>query len=68
MGQPFKSLAIIQLHALSLLQKTLQIRDQFFLYRVCTQYDYIRGAVTESPSSARTAQSRVRMGASKKVV
>ncbi len=28
----FKSLAIIQLHALSLLQKTVQIRDQFFLY------------------------------------
>ncbi len=28
----FKSLAIIQLHALSPLQKTLQIRDQFFLY------------------------------------
>ncbi len=31
-GQPFWSLAIIQLHALSLLQKTVQIRDQFFLY------------------------------------
>ncbi len=31
-GQPFKSLAIIQLHALSFLQKTVQIRDQFFLY------------------------------------
>ncbi len=31
-GQPFKSLAIIQLHALSLLQKTVQIRDQFLLY------------------------------------
>ncbi len=26
------TLAIIQLHALSLLQKTVQIRDQFFLY------------------------------------
>jgi hypothetical protein len=25
-------LAIIQLHALSLLQKTVQINDQFFLY------------------------------------
>ena len=31
-GQPFYSLAIIQLHALSLLQKTVQIRDQLFLY------------------------------------
>ncbi len=33
-GQPFQSLAIIQLHALSLLQKALQIREQFFLYMV----------------------------------
>ncbi len=31
-GQPFKYLAVIQLHALSLLQKTVQIRDEFFLY------------------------------------
>jgi hypothetical protein len=31
-GQPFQSLAVIQLHALSLLQKTVQIRDKFFLY------------------------------------
>ncbi len=31
-GKSFSSLAIIQLHALSLLQKTLQIRDKFFLY------------------------------------
>jgi hypothetical protein len=31
-GQQFYSLAIVQLHALSLLQKTVQIRDQFFLY------------------------------------
>jgi hypothetical protein len=31
-GQPFKTLAISQLHALSLLQKTVQIRDKFFLY------------------------------------
>ncbi len=31
-GQPVLSFAIIQLHALSLLQKMLQIRDQFFLY------------------------------------
>ncbi len=31
-GQPFESLAIIQLHILSLLQKMLQIREQFFLY------------------------------------
>ncbi len=31
-GQLFQSLAIIQLHALYLLQKTLQIRDQFLLY------------------------------------
>jgi hypothetical protein len=31
-GQQLLSLAITQLHALSLLQKTVQIRDQFFLY------------------------------------
>jgi hypothetical protein len=31
-GQQCQSLAIIQLHALSLLPKTVQIRDQFFLY------------------------------------
>jgi hypothetical protein len=31
-GQPFSSLAIIQLHTLSFLQKTVQIRDRFFLY------------------------------------
>jgi hypothetical protein len=31
-GQLFYSLTIIHLHALSLLQKTFQIRDQLFLY------------------------------------
>ncbi len=31
-SQQLSSLAIIQLHALSLLQKMLQIRDQFLLY------------------------------------
>jgi hypothetical protein len=31
-GQPCSSLAIIQIHALSLLQETVQIRNQFFLY------------------------------------
>ncbi len=31
-GQLFWSLAIIQLYALSLLQKTVQNRDQLFLY------------------------------------
>ncbi len=30
--QPFQSLAIIKLRALSLLQKTFQNRDQLFLY------------------------------------
>ncbi len=30
-GQPFKILEIIQLHALSLLQKALQIRGNFCL-------------------------------------
>jgi hypothetical protein len=31
-GPPFSSLAIIKLHALSLFQKTVQIRNKFFLY------------------------------------